>query len=237
MKMSRLFLLELERNNLRSYQISAIISAFFTLGFIYLMAIIPKIEPSDSDAELFKSYTFIIGLTLVVMMGIFSIISATMASKFIVDEYIGKKAILLFSYPICRKDVMECKILLVFLFTIVSMLLSGVCVIGVFLITENIFPICNDNINFELILKTIIHLICYALISGFCGIISSSIGFKKKSVITTIVSSCIIMVIVCQITAMTFFSEVSTILLLIVMGIFAFTAYHIILNQVKKMEL
>lgn len=117
MKINRLFSLELERNSLRPYQIAVEVGTVFILGFIYLMAAIPKIDPGDSDAELFSSYNFVIGLTLVVMMGIFSVISATMSSKFIVDEYRGKKAILLFSYPISRKKIMETKILLVFLFT------------------------------------------------------------------------------------------------------------------------
>lgn len=100
MQTDNLFSLELKRNNLRPYQIAAVISNFFILGFIYLMAAIPKIDPGDSDVELFSSYKFVIGLSFVVMMGIFSIISATMASRFIVDEYSGKKAILLLSYPI-----------------------------------------------------------------------------------------------------------------------------------------
>lgn len=91
MKINRLFSLELERNSLRPYQIAVEVGTVFILGFIYLMAAIPKIDPGDSDAELFSSYNFVIGLTLVVMMGIFSVISATMSSKFIVDEYRGKK--------------------------------------------------------------------------------------------------------------------------------------------------
>ena len=73
------------------------------------MAAIPKIDPYDSDAELFNSYSFIIGLTMVVMMGIFIIMSATVASKVIVDEYRDKKAMLLFLYPISRKKIMGAK--------------------------------------------------------------------------------------------------------------------------------
>ena len=39
------------------------------------MAAIPKIDPGDSDAELFSSYNFVIGLTLVVMMGIITFLA------------------------------------------------------------------------------------------------------------------------------------------------------------------
>ena len=58
MKINRLFSLELERNSLRPYQIAVEVGTVFILGFIYLMAAIPKIDPGDSDAELFSSYKF-----------------------------------------------------------------------------------------------------------------------------------------------------------------------------------
>ena len=217
MKINRLFSLELERNSLRPYQIAVEVGTVFILGFIYLMAAIPKIDPGDSDAELFSSYNFVIGLTLVVMMGIFSVISATMSSKFIVDEYRGKKA------------------LLVFLFTFGSMLISGAIVLAVFMITESLVPIGNDIASLGLMLTSIIYLVCYALIAAFCGIASSWIGFRKQSVIATIVASCIIMVTMCQIVAMTFFSGVAMILLLAGMGIITFLAVESMLSQARKM--
>lgn len=237
MKINKIFSLELERNSLRPYKIAALISIFFLLGFIYLMAAIPKIDPGDSDAELFASYYFVIGLTLVVMMGIFSVISATMSSKIIVDEYCGKKAILLFSYPISRKKIMETKLLLVFLFTFISMLISGIVILTVFWVTESFIPVSKDIVSLELILTSVMYLVCYAMISAFCGIVSSWIGFRKQSVIATIVASCIIMVMMCQIAAMTFFAGVAMILLLTVMGIVTFGAINSMLSQVDKMEI
>lgn len=45
MKINRLFSLELERNSLRPYQIAVEVGTVFILGFIYLMAAIPKIDP------------------------------------------------------------------------------------------------------------------------------------------------------------------------------------------------
>lgn len=75
------------------------------------------------------------------------------------------------------------------------------------------------------------------MIASFCGIVSSWIGFKKKSVIATIVASCIIMVIMCQIAAMTFFAGAAMLLLLTGMGIVTFFAVKNMLDQVQKMEI
>ena len=236
MKINRLLLLEIKRNSLRPYYIAVFISDLCLLGFIYLMAAIPKIDPYDSDTELFNSYSFIIGLTMVVMMGIFIIVSATVASKVIVDEYREKKAMLLFLYPISRKKIMGAKIILVFIFTFVLMLLSGACIFTTFIITESIYPICIDAITMELVIRSIIDLISYAAIAGCCGIVSSWIGFMKKSPIGTVIASCIIMIIVCQMSAMTFFSKQTMMLLIVLLGVVSISAAFGLRSQVEKME-
>lgn len=237
MKINKFLSLETERNSLRPYHIAVLTSGIFSLCFIYLMVSIPRIDPGDSDVELFCSYDFVIGLTLVVMMGIFSVISGTMASKFIVNEFHGETVILLFSYPISRKKIMGNKILLVFFYTFISMLISGMIIITVFVVTESIIPISEDRVSLELILSSIASLFCDALLSAFCGILSSWIGFVKKSVIATVVSSCLIMIAMCQIVAMTFFDKVTMISLLTEIGIVTFCCYQNILKRAVEMEI
>lgn len=237
MQTDNLFSLELKRNNLRPYQIAAVISNFFILGFIYLMAAIPQIDPGDSDVELFSSYKFVIGLSFVVMMGIFSIISATMASRFIVDEYSGKKAILLLSYPISRKKILKTKILMVFIFSFVAMFIGGMVDFIIFLLTESLVPISTDNISIKLILTNIVCLTGSAINASFCGIVSGWIGLKKQSIITTIVASVIIMVIMCQITAMTFFSGVAMTILVFGMSVLTLLAVKDMLRYIEKIEI
>ena len=61
------------------------------LGFQYLMAAIPYMDPTEPDAELFSQYPFLMGITCLVCMAIFSILSAVMASRFVVEEYSGKR--------------------------------------------------------------------------------------------------------------------------------------------------
>lgn len=92
----------LKRNSLKPYHIAVCIITIVILSFLYLVAI-TQIDSADEYTEMFMSYGFIIGLGNIISMTIFSIMSVTMASKFIVDEYMGKKAILLFYYPVDRK--------------------------------------------------------------------------------------------------------------------------------------
>ena len=150
--MRKLIALELKRNRLRSYHIAVLICGVMMLGFQYLMAAIPYMAPTEPDAELFSQYPFLMGITCLVCMAIFSILSAVMASRFVVEDYSGKRAILLLSYPISRKKVLSAKLMLVFTYTVGAMLLCGAMVQAVFFLTESLFPICSNQLTIKAIL-------------------------------------------------------------------------------------
>ena len=76
--MRNLIALELKRNRLRSYHIAVLICGVTMIGFRYLMAAIPYMDPTEPDAELFSQYPFLMGITCLVCMAIFSILSAVM---------------------------------------------------------------------------------------------------------------------------------------------------------------
>lgn len=107
--MNKLTGLELKRSRLTPYHIAVISTTIIVTAFLYLLAAIPKIQPEDADNAMFMSYDFMTGLSNVVCTEIFAIMSAVMASKFVVEEYTGKKAILMFSYPVERTQILPQK--------------------------------------------------------------------------------------------------------------------------------
>lgn len=196
--MRKLIALESKRNCLRPYHIAVLICGATMLGFQYLMAAIPHMDPTEPDAELFSQYPFLMGITCLVCMAIFSILSAVMASRFVVEEYGGKRAILLLSYPISRKKVLRTKLMLVFLYTVGAMLLCGAVIQTVFFLTELLFPICSDHLTIKVILQSLGFLLCCSVLAGLMGVIALWFGFRKKSVPVTIVASVILATLVCQ---------------------------------------
>ena len=66
--MNKLISLERKRNNLRSYHTGVFISGALMLGLLYLLAAIPKLDPSETDLEMFMSYRSLIGLTNIMLM-------------------------------------------------------------------------------------------------------------------------------------------------------------------------
>lgn len=234
--MRNLIALELKRNRLRPYHLATLISGVTMLGFQYLMAAIPHMDPTEPDAELFSQYPFLVGITWLVCMAIFTILSAVMASRFVVEEYSGKRAILLLSYPISRKTVLCAKLVLVFAYTVSAMLLCGAVIQAVFFLTESLFPLCSDQLTIRVVLQSLGFLLCCAILSGLLGVVSLWFGFRKKSVSMTIVASVILVTIVCQIisVALAFLPIMG--IVFGVTGIFAILAIQSLLRQVKNME-
>lgn len=234
--MNKLTRLELKRNSLKPYHIAVSIITVVILSFLYLLAAIPRMDAADADAEMFMSYDFIIGLDNIVSMAVFSIMSAAMASKFIVEEYAGKRAIMLFSYPVDRKKIIDTKIITVFSYTVISMLLCNGVSLTIFWVTESLFPLCSDTIDIGLILNCITSMLCYSLSAGLLGIISLWFGFRKKSAIVTIISACIVVSVLCQVIAMTLFTRFVLIIILAVIFLTAMLAWTSLRYQVKNME-
>lgn len=234
--MHKLIALELKRNRLRPYHIATLICGVTMLGFQYLMAAIPYMDPTEPDAELFSQYPFLMGITCLVCMAIFSILSAVMASRFVVEEYSRKRAILLLSYPISRKKVLCAKLVLVFAYTVGAMLLCGAVIQAVFFLTESLFPLCSDQLTINMFLQSLGFLLSCSILAGLLGVVSLWFGFRKKSVSMTIVASVVLAALVCQViaAALAFLPMMGA--ALGVMGILAALAIKNLLRQINNME-
>ena len=234
--MRKLIALELKRNRLRPYQIAVLICGVTMLGFQYLMAAIPYMDATEPDAELFSQYPFLMGITCLVCIAIFSILSAVMASRFVVEEYSGKRAILLLSYPISRKKVLCAKLMLVFTYTAGAMLLCGAMVQAVFFLTESLFPICSDRLTIKVVLQSLGFLFCCSVLAGLMGVIALWFGFRKKSVSVTIVTSVILATLVCQVISATIQYIPILWIIIGITGICSLIAVLDLFRQVEGME-
>ena len=234
--MRKLIALELKRNRIRPYHIATLICGLTMLGFQYLMAAIPYMDPTEPDAELFSQYPFLMGITCLVCMAIFSILSAVMASRFVVEEYSRKRAILLLSYPISRKKVLCAKLVLVFAYTVGAMLLCGAVIQAVFFLTESLFPLCSDQLTINMFLQSLGFLLSCSILAGLLGVVSLWFGFRKKSVSMTIVASVVLAALVCQViaAALAFLPMMGA--ALGVTGILAALAIKNLLRQINNME-
>lgn len=197
---------------------------------------IPRLDPSKTDFEMFMSYRSLIGLTNIMLMVIFTILSAVMSSKFIIEEYAGKRAILLFSYPVSRQKVLSAKMCMVFLYTVIAMCLCGTVIFGIFFGIESLFHICSDTLTLPAILYCSFSLISYSLLAGVWGIAALWIDFGRQSVTVTIIAAVIIAIVMCQIMAMTLNDLVGAALFLVIGSAAAVTAWADLKRNIADME-
>lgn len=199
--MLRLMKLELRQNRLKPYILASFGISAVLLAFTYLFAFIPHLN-AKSDLEemvmdfvrnLFGSYESMIGIICILSMFCFSVMAATMLSKFVVLDYTGKRANILFAYPVDRSKLLLAKIVLVFLFVVCAQLFVDTLVFGIFFLSESFYPLVIDGVlSSKLILDIINITVIFSISSAAIGIISVWFGFKRKSVTGTMIPAYIL---------------------------------------------
>jgi len=130
----------------------------------------------------------------------FSVFSSVLFSKFIIEEYKGDSLFLLFLYPVNRKKVFFSKIILCVSLTLLFSIASQTFVYLFFMFTESIVPIMNNDVfTWSLLISVLPSIFLVGLQSALVGLIAMQIGFIKRSLPTTIISSVIISVIFCNV--------------------------------------
>ncbi len=228
--------LEIKRNNISTFIISTIVISIVMLGFIYLIAYAPQLEPNDSEMNLFAGYNNIISLFSVLTMSCFCVLSAVMYSRFVIEEYTGKRAILLFSYPISRSKIFISKVVVVSLFTMLAMAICNIVVFTIFGVTENIFSLVSESITSEIIIKAVKTTFVMSVSAAALGVVSMGIGFISKSVPATIISSVLLCSLLCNIVASTLVSVNPTIIFMAVTIAVEIIVTYILIRKVDYME-
>ncbi len=186
--MTKLIKLELLRINLRPYFISSAIFGIVQLVFTYFVAYVAQVEQEIQ----FMNYGNILLFTGAINTLFFSIFSATMYSKLIVEEYSGKRLALLFSYPVGRQKTFIAKILIVLLFVMLSMFICRMLPVGIFALTETFSPIVSDVMTSDILMKAFFSMFVSFVAASAIGLLSMRIGFIKKSIPTTLISAFIL---------------------------------------------
>lgn len=196
--MFHLMILELRKHNIRPFVLAVLIIAITMLGFLYLFAYAPLLEPDDEDMAIFSGYRNLIPLFGVLNMAVFCVLSAVMYTRFIIEDYTGKRVILLFSYPVSRHRLMLSKLCIVGLFTVSMMLISNIAVYLIFGISEQFMQLVNERFTFSIFLHAVETTFIMSLVAAGIGIAALGVGFIRRSMPTTIISAVLIASLMCN---------------------------------------
>ena len=194
------------------------------------------LDTNDADMKIFSGYENLIPLYGVLNMTVFCVLAAVIYSKIIIEEYSGKRPILLFSYPINRKKIMLSKLCIVFVFTVIAMFISNFLIFIIFGVSEKFLHLVSGDFTYSIMFQAIETTLIMSLSAASIGIIAVGIGFIKKSVPTTIVSAVLIASLMCNIVANTTSSKIAMYIFVAVMILIGIMFSAILMKKVEVME-
>lgn len=240
--MFRLMKLEWRKNRIKPYVLSGMAILLFCFLFCFLIIYIPQIEisqniPTPTDMTMFMQWEGFMMLMSTLLFGSFAVLSAVMHARYTVEEYTGKHAILLFSYPVNRGKLLFAKCGFIFCFTVGFTFVGNLIVQSAFGLLSNTFsflPTAFDLTAFQYLVK--ISLI-YAVLSASVGLMALWVGFWRKSLVVTIVTAVLFISPFSNIASLFPTSSVTMLLIgvaiLLLLGLLAFAR---VLSRVNRME-
>lgn len=190
--MRKLIKLELRRNNLKPYLWGSLGIYVFAVAMGVFFSALPQIDPSDLSAKMMSDFTMVSTVVSIIVMSSYAILGTVMHTKFIVEEYTGRKNVLLFTYPQKRSQILSAKFLLTFVFTFSALILTNLAAYISVGIIDNMTGLTAAPIDMAGIASTLLFSLILGLIANLIGIIALKVGFYKKSIIWMLLTAVIL---------------------------------------------
>lgn len=161
------------------------------LGFMILIAF------TEMDDGEFSTYTDLFDGVFVFVKATFIIFASVLISKLVIDEYKNNTITVLFMYPVPRKMLLAAKLIIVFLFTFLSIFLSDAVISGILTGVDYFVPdVIQGTLTQELITTQLMKAGTDALYAAGIALIPLYFGMRRKSVPATIVSAVLIVMLI-----------------------------------------
>ncbi|WP_416826073.1 ABC transporter permease [Ectobacillus polymachus] len=177
---------------------SAIRGAFVATIIIFSFFVLTSYGAKGDGDFSFTSYNEIFTIIDTFVRATFIIFGASLLAKFIVQEFTEKTVTVLFMYPINRKKLLIAKLFIVILFTFFSIVIADTIIFTLFYSVNFYFPLMSETLTMPEIKQIILKLVMNAIAATGMSLIPLYFGMKKYSVRSTIISSIVIVVLVCS---------------------------------------
>ncbi|MEK4044041.1 ABC transporter permease [Paenibacillus sp. FSL H8-0048] len=188
--MLKLIRLELRKSKF-TFLKGVLIADLAILGFMLLIAFTGM---NEGD---FATYNDLFQGVSVFVKATYIIFASVLISKLVIDEYKNNTITVLFMYPVPRKMLMAAKLIIVFLFTFLSIWLSNIVISSILAGVGYFLPDVIQGVLTQKLLLT--HLVTTgtdALYAAGIGLIPLFFGMRRKSVSATIVSAVLIVMLI-----------------------------------------
>ncbi|MUT68306.1 ABC transporter permease [Paenibacillus sp. NEAU-GSW1] len=162
-----------------------------------LVCAIGLIEDVSSDMP-FTDYAMAFSVIDTLVRGTYIVFGAVLISRMVIDEFRNKSITLLFMYPINRKKLIAAKLLVVALFVLAADITANLIVGIAFGVLNHFVVIVNEPMTWSIAARSLLTVGMSALATSLLSLIPLYFGMRNYSGAATIVSSLLVVLVVCQ---------------------------------------
>jgi len=193
--MLHLIKLELKKGRFNSYLWGSMIAYGIIASFLMLLYFVEgkaQIDPA------FQNYSDMLQVIDIMVRATFIIYASVLLSKLIITEFKDKTMALLFTYPISRKKLIFAKLSIVFVWVFANVIIANLIIDALFIAINSRFGYVSDTLTSEILVQHAIYVVMQALGAAGMSLLPLAFGMRKKSVPATIVSSILIVAVICS---------------------------------------
>mgnify|MGYP001206610222 CR=1 FL=1 len=192
-------MLKLISLELRKYRFPRIIG-YAAMADLALLLFLTLIGLTDYGAEdyAYSGYPESFMLIDTFVRATFMIFAGGLLSRMIVGEYRNQTTSVLFTYPIKRRKLIAAKLIIIFAFTFGMILFSDILLGSVLVAADRYHPFIEDSLAMEQVRALLPEYVVSSLSAAAMALIPLAFGMRKHSVTATMVSSVLLVLIVCS---------------------------------------
>nr|WP_308628723.1 ABC transporter permease [uncultured Eisenbergiella sp.] len=208
------------------------LSIFIALLFCFL----PESERGAAELEFVSGWRSLILLVSCVTLFSHAMLGAVLSSKVILGEFLGKNRLLVFSWPVSRRQLFAAKTTLIFLFTAAGAFLCNLLSVSTALFFSALFhgfpgAFLPSDLGYLLLVS-----FCIALLASCICLVAVWFGFRRKSSTAVIVAALILIAPMTNIAAAGMYGGFSFLAFTLIMGIVFLFVYRKLSAKVTVME-
>ncbi|MBA4538557.1 ABC transporter permease [Bacillus aquiflavi] len=186
--MFNLIKLELTKFKIKGNIVASFICTLCILGFTWLLFFLVGAEGTATAND----YKVILQIVNQFINGVFVLFAGVLISKFIIEEYKNKTIFLLFTYPVNRIQILLAKVIIIIVFTFLSIVLSSFLIYSFYYLLQVTSGVVIWELTLPFVVKQLANIILLALTNSIISLVPIYFGLRKNSVATTIITSILI---------------------------------------------
>lgn len=190
MIMAHLIKLEMKKFGITRNIIVTLAAILFSILFI-TVSLVDSMKDPEQTKDTFESTFLVIGL---LMSFIFIVYSSVLTARLIIGEYNQRTITIMFSYPLNRRQLIASKLIIIMVYTAISITIGYICCSGYIILADKYFDMLDGVFQISFLQIWIPMAVITVIVCTILSLWPFIIGMIRKSVPATIITSLFVIV-------------------------------------------